>query len=112
VSEKKCLLSWRTRRKNGALKGGDERERVRLRWIVDRPARNEKSIFMAALDHEPGAERVAYLDAACGENSELRRRIEALLAAYERADEVLGAEGHPVTRDSNASRPIAEERRA
>ncbi len=33
----------------------------------------------------------AYLDAACREDAELWRRVEALLAAHERADEVLGA---------------------
>jgi hypothetical protein len=30
---------------------------------VDRPASNVKAIFIAALDHEPGADLVAYLDA-------------------------------------------------
>ena len=57
---------------------------------MDRPENNVKAIFIAALDHEPGADRAAYLDAACGDNADLRRRVEALLAAHERADEVLG----------------------
>ena len=79
---------------------------------MDRPENNVKAIFIAALDHEPGADRAAYLDAACGDNADLRRRVEALLAAHERADEVLGPAGEQagesVTTDSNASRPIAE----
>ena len=79
---------------------------------MDRPGNNVKAIFIAALDHEPGAERAAYLDAACGDNADLRRRVEALLAAHERADEVLGPAGEQaggsVTIDSNAGRPKAE----
>ena len=55
-----------------------------------------KPIFIAALDHEPGADRAAYLDAACGEDVDLRRRVEALLAAHERANEVLGDGGEPL----------------
>jgi eukaryotic-like serine/threonine-protein kinase len=79
---------------------------------VDRPTSDVKAIFIAALDHESGAARAAYLDSACGENAHLRRRVEALLLAHERADEVLGLAGEPssepVTTDSNASRPIDE----
>ena len=79
---------------------------------MDRPGNNVKAIFIAALDHEPGADRAAYLDAACGDNADLRRRVEALLAAHERADEVLGPAGEQSgesdTIDSNAGRPRAE----
>ncbi len=57
---------------------------------MDRPESNEKAIFIAAIDHEAGAERAEYLDSACGGNEDLRRRVEALLAAYARADDVLG----------------------
>ncbi len=71
-----------------------------------------KAIFIAALDHEPGIDRAAYLDAAYGIDADLRRRVEALLLAHERADEVLGPACEPsdasVTTDSNSSRPIAE----
>ena len=79
---------------------------------MDRPGSNVKAIFIAALDHEPGADRSDYLAAACGDNADLRRRVEALLAAHERADAVLGPAGEPssepVTSDSNAGRPIDE----
>ncbi len=69
---------------------------------MDRPGSNVKAIFIAALDHERGAERAAYLDAACGDNADLRRRVEVLLAAHERADEVLDPAGEQAG-DSNGS---------
>ena len=62
---------------------------------MPRPDSNEKAIFIAALDHEPGPSRTAYLDAACSGNADLRRRLEVLLAAHERADEILGAHREP-----------------
>ena len=60
---------------------------------MDRPESNVKAIFIAALDQEPGTVLAAYLDAACGDDADLRRRVEALLAAQERAYEVLGPAG-------------------
>jgi eukaryotic-like serine/threonine-protein kinase len=76
---------------------------------VDRSATNVKAIFISALDHEPGADRAAYLVAACGDDADLRRRVEVLLAAHERADEVLGRADEPpaesVTTDPNTSPP-------
>ena len=42
---------------------------------------NERSIFLEALDKE-GAERAAYLDAACAGNNELRLQVEALLQEH------------------------------
>src|SRR5262245_49884969 len=39
-----------------------------------------ESIFFAALEKPPG-ERSAFLDEACGQDAELRRRVERLLAA-------------------------------
>jgi eukaryotic-like serine/threonine-protein kinase len=75
---------------------------------VDRPANDVKAIFIADLDHEQGADRAAFLDAACGDNAEVRRRVEAFLAAHDRADEILGKNGEPadetVTVDSNEPR--------
>ncbi|MCE9528743.1 MAG: protein kinase, partial [Planctomycetales bacterium] len=44
---------------------------------------NERAIFDAALEIQDPAQRRAFLDKACGEDSELRARIEALLAAHE-----------------------------
>jgi len=43
---------------------------------------NEREIFMAALDRESPDERNRYLDEACGNDRELRRRVDALLRSY------------------------------
>ena len=43
---------------------------------------NAREIFMAALDRESPEERNRYLDEACGDDQELRRRVDALLRAY------------------------------
>jgi hypothetical protein len=52
---------------------------------------NERSIFAAALDITDLSERAAYLDSACGEESELRRHIEELIAAQEKLGSFLQA---------------------
>ena len=43
----------------------------------------EEQVFLAALDLPNGADRAAYLDKVCGQNSDLRRQVEELLAAHE-----------------------------
>jgi hypothetical protein len=95
--------------KVGAFTGDDQSKPIRSRWIVDRPGSNVKAIFTGALDHEPGADRAAYLDAACGDNADLRRRVEALLAARERADEVLGPTGETSIAHMSISEPAMSE---
>jgi Protein kinase domain len=45
----------------------------------------EREIFLAALEKDDPAERAAYLDEACGANTTLRQRAEALLRSHERA---------------------------
>ena len=47
-----------------------------------------KLIFAEALEKQTSGERTAYLDAACGNDAELLGKVEALLAAYEEADNV------------------------
>ncbi|HEV2705794.1 MAG TPA: protein kinase [Pyrinomonadaceae bacterium] len=49
-----------------------------------------EEILLSALQHEPDARR-AYLDAACGNDGVLRREVESLLAAYERARDFMEA---------------------
>jgi serine/threonine protein kinase len=44
----------------------------------------DESIFAVALDKAPGAERLAFLDTACGGDAGLRRRVERLLDADRR----------------------------
>jgi eukaryotic-like serine/threonine-protein kinase len=41
---------------------------------------SERSIFITALEKPPGEDRMAYLDAACKGDAELRRRVDELLA--------------------------------
>jgi len=45
---------------------------------------NERDLFIAALQIDDPAERAAYLDQACGGDNELRKRLDALLAAHDR----------------------------
>jgi hypothetical protein len=50
---------------------------------------SEETIFAAALEKATPAERAAYLEGACGGDAELRRRVEVLLRAHERAGDLL-----------------------
>ena len=54
----------------------------------------EETIFVAALEKSTPAERAAYLDGACGVDSELRRRVEALLRAHEQSGDLLDPPDH------------------
>jgi tRNA A-37 threonylcarbamoyl transferase component Bud32/tetratricopeptide (TPR) repeat protein len=42
----------------------------------------ERSVFLSALEIDDPAERTAFLDEACGDNPEVRERVEVLLAAH------------------------------
>jgi serine/threonine protein kinase/Tol biopolymer transport system component len=48
-----------------------------------------EAIYNAALSKKSGTERSAYLDSACGGDSALRARVEALLKAHDRVGEFL-----------------------
>jgi WD40 repeat protein/serine/threonine protein kinase len=50
---------------------------------------NEESLFAAALERPIGAERQAFLDAACGDDLQMRGRVEKLLAADEHSSGIL-----------------------
>jgi serine/threonine protein kinase/tetratricopeptide (TPR) repeat protein len=50
---------------------------------------DERSIFMAALERESASERSAYLDEACGGDTALRQRVEALLTSHQQAGSFL-----------------------
>jgi hypothetical protein len=50
---------------------------------------NERDIFIAALQKESRAQRQEYLDKACGGDATLRRQVEALLEAHDRAGNFL-----------------------
>src|SRR5262245_4690648 len=70
----------------------------------------EEAIFYAALEIDAGDQRAAYLDAACGDEGEVRRRVEALLR---RCAESVGPLDRPAggpgatTAESPAERPGA-----
>jgi WD40 repeat protein len=51
---------------------------------------NERSIFIEALGKETAAERSEYLAAACGPDTAMRQRVEALLRSHEQAGDFLG----------------------
>jgi hypothetical protein len=48
-----------------------------------------EDIFLAALDRGTPQERAAYLDNACKDDAELRRRVERLLQAHPKAGSFL-----------------------
>jgi serine/threonine protein kinase len=48
-----------------------------------------EGVFLAALGHATPAERAAFLDEACGDDATRRRRVEALLRAYDDAGSFL-----------------------
>jgi hypothetical protein len=50
---------------------------------------NERGLFLEALD-KGDAERAAFLNVACGEDRDLRARVEALLASHQEAGSFLG----------------------
>ncbi|QEL16664.1 protein kinase domain-containing protein [Limnoglobus roseus] len=50
---------------------------------------NERTVFLAALEITDPAERSAYLDQACADDANLRRQVDALLAADARSGEFL-----------------------
>jgi hypothetical protein len=54
-----------------------------------KPASPEQVLFAEALQRDAPEARVAYLDGACGTDTALRRRVEALLSAAESAGDFL-----------------------
>ena len=51
-----------------------------------------KELFLQAVEIASPEDRIAFLDAACGEDVELRRRVEALILAHERPESLLDKE--------------------
>ena len=54
-----------------------------------KPASAEQAVFAEALQRDTSHARAAYLDGACGTDAALRRRVESLLRAAERAGDFL-----------------------
>ena len=72
-----------------------------------------KALFLAAIERSDPTDRRAFLDAEAGSDAELRDRLDALLAAYDRPpgalDRPLGAETD-ATDGLNASPPVSSPR--
>jgi len=64
----------------------------------------EEALFAAALA-KPSAERAAFLDGACHGDPALRQRLEALLAAHEQPDELLGDSATATLKVTSAAAP-------
>lgn len=62
-----------------------------------------ESIFFAALERGDAQERAAYLDAACGDDQELRSRVERLLSAHPQLGNFLQENASPVEVTQNAA---------
>jgi hypothetical protein len=64
---------------------------------------NEREIFTAAAHEQDSAQRAAVLERACGDNHELRRRVELLLAEHAAQDSFLDRPAVVATLDLPAS---------
>jgi len=64
-----------------------------------------RSLFLEALDKAAGPERAACLDQACGENAELRARVEALLQAHDEAGGFLRPSSRSMTAELETATP-------
>ena len=56
---------------------------------MSKAAPKARDIFLDALNHEEGDARDKFLDEACGQIPELRRKVERLIAAHELPDSIL-----------------------
>jgi eukaryotic-like serine/threonine-protein kinase len=73
------------------------------------PDNRELEIFNSALELATPAERVAYLDHACGDDAALRAQVDELLRAHEQAEGFLADAPTLVGfDDSGADAPIRE----
>jgi hypothetical protein len=72
------------------------------------PQEREAALFALALE-KPVAERAAFLQAVCGAGGALRQRLEALLAAHDQPDGLLGDDGGKPTVQATLKIEVAEE---
>ena len=57
--------------------------------LMAQQTQDAKAIFSGALDCETPEDQSVYLDAACGDDQELRGKVEGLLRAYAEAGDFL-----------------------
>ena len=63
---------------------------------------DDRSIFLEALEKSNEAERAAFLNEACGDDAELRRRVKILLAAHDDAGSFLEKSPEEIAATSNS----------
>ncbi|MGH7202619.1 MAG: serine/threonine-protein kinase [Planctomycetaceae bacterium] len=68
-----------------------------------------EDIFLAALEQGTPEERAAFLDTACKDDADLRRRVERLLGAYPKAGEFLEPPARPAGEETVAYVPGGEQ---
>jgi len=61
---------------------------------------NERTIFLEALEKDNPEQRIAFLDDVCGEDAELRQRVETLLSAHNDAGSFLEKTPQEIDADS------------
>jgi hypothetical protein len=60
---------------------------------------NERDVFIAAVNKPNGSERASYLDHACGDDGDLRERVEALLREHDRLARIIPIQSEIVASD-------------
>src|SRR5262245_4861534 len=70
--------------------------------------RHVMSIFCEALLYTSAGEQAAYLDSACGNDADLRARVEDLLRAHQQAGHFLEGTGPSPSRADTVNQPIRE----
>ncbi len=74
-----------------------------------RKNQNVDSIFCTAVEFDSDTERADYLARACGQDAELRNRVDKLLAAQARAGSFMEGPDDPDDPDATIDRPVAEQ---
>ena len=69
----------------------------------------EETLFDAARKLTNPTQRQAFLDAACADNAELRRRLEVLLSAESDADKFFGESGAALINPTDPTESLAKE---
>jgi hypothetical protein len=65
-----------------------------------------KTVFLGALEKDSRADRATYLDEACAGNAGLRQRVEELLQAHDKPDQLLDQPAAEHLAAQNGSIPL------
>src|SRR5712691_4299101 len=91
IVRRRCFGSCREPSGSGEESGLARRTCLGQRGLTMSNLTAVESILFAALEKPSGHERAAFLDEACGQDAELRRHVERMLAAHPRAASFLTA---------------------